>query len=93
MTAIEQAIRDAEKIGGYNGNAPEIQAPWELLDPQFWKCLGKARGWHEIPMWQEPTGRYIHKTTRYTSDWEHSWHRFLDHLATGADAESFFKNL
>lgn len=25
--------------------------------------------------------------------WEYHWHRFIDHLASGADAESFFATL
>jgi|HubBroStandDraft_4_1064222.scaffolds.fasta_scaffold03118_5 hypothetical protein len=65
-----------------------------LLDPSFWQALGKARGWKE-------KCADCHKLSRscrceYPSflDGEmYFWHRFIDHLAEGKDAESFFKTL
>lgn len=52
-----------------------------FLQPSFWQALGKARGWGEgdgsVKVW----------------DWRGYWHRFIDHLAEGKDAESFFKDL
>lgn len=29
----------------------------------------------------------------YEDDWKKMWHRFIDHLAEGKDAESFFESL
>lgn len=55
-----------------------------LIDPEFWKCLGKAEGWGEMPsgdMWQ---GK---------NKWIYQWHNFIDHLAEGKDIESYFKKL
>lgn len=51
-----------------------------FLDPLFWQSLGKARGWKE----NGETG--LHQWIIY-------WHRFVDHLAEGKEAESFFADL
>lgn len=54
-----------------------------FLDPSFWQALGKAR--------------YYTKNTQEGSVrsklWLQDWHRFIDHLASRADAESFFATL
>jgi hypothetical protein len=54
-----------------------------FLDPSFWQALGKAR--------------YYTKDTKEGSIrsklWLQDWHRFIDHLAEGMDAESFFNSL
>lgn len=56
---------------------------WDLnacfLDPLFWQSLGKAMGWI-----------YLSDTPEH---WKKEWHRFIDHLAEGKDAESFFESL
>lgn len=52
-----------------------------FLDPTFWQALGKARGWRKD--WP----------TEGSPDWLFHWHRFIDHLAEGKDAESFFESL
>ena len=71
-----------------------------LLDPAFWQALGKARGWQTSCFHLDESGRY--EAYRHTakcgvstakSYWELQWHRFIDHLAEGKDAESFFKGL
>lgn len=46
-----------------------------VLDPEFWKCLGKAKGW------DSPDGPM----------WLFKQHRFIDHLAEGKESESFFQ--
>lgn len=94
MTHIEIAIRDAVEKGGYqvenlmfNGSvifANEFSSAgtrhpadvWQ--DPAFWQALGRARGWEE-------ENKSIHP------NWKYYMHRFIDHLAEGKDAESFFK--
>src|SRR5689334_13906234 len=54
-----------------------------FIDPAFWQALGKARGWElEDRAWRCGEDRY-----------RHYWHRFIDHLAEGKDAESFFRDL
>jgi hypothetical protein len=105
MTHIEQAIRDAVEKGDYKVNhrigwiesnewcyqtvegesKTYIQPTAEVfLDPLFWQALGKARGW-DIAY-----GSYGWETAE---EWKVNWHRFIDHLAEGKDAESFFAQL
>lgn len=57
-----------------------------VLDPLFWQALGRARGWEHI----------IETHLRadiIVLEWRDYWHRFIDHLAEGKDAESFFAAL
>jgi hypothetical protein len=87
-----------------------------FIDPEFWRALGKARGWKEgeikvctgcgksledgeISSWGKHTGKYDgRKKNGCDSDvWHHhhgqwgiEWHKFIDHLAEGKTAESFF---
>lgn len=58
--------------------------PATLLDPEFWKFYGKARGWAKKKHY------YSHSCN---TEWEFRWHCFIDHLAEGKDAESFFATL
>lgn len=68
-----------------------------LLDPLFWQALGKGLVWKEVSETEtrqnsvtgEPqTIRVVNGTA-----WQLEWHRFIDHLASGKDIESFFTNL
>ena len=101
--AIQKAIE-----GGYNkfpGSKgfklkDDILVKWDegqvhnhfLLDPLFWQCLGKALGWNQTKRIK------FHKWNDTYDDmscpeWKYHWHRFIDHLAEGKDADSFFKTL
>lgn len=76
-----------------------------FLDPLFWQALGKARAWKQdddITQYVKDNGTYVkgHPILRQNGEkisrlgeWIHHWHRFIDHLAEGKDAESFFKDL
>jgi hypothetical protein len=56
-----------------------------FLSRGFWGGLGKARGWSTR---YDRSGLTSNKnTSRY------QWHRFIDHLADGKDAESFCASL
>jgi len=57
-----------------------------LLDPLFWQAFGKSRGWGTEPAATTPSGFPV-------QEWLMFWHRFIDHLAEGKDAESFFQSL
>lgn len=89
---MEEAYELA-KNGGYQGRvyAPIVHSEW--LDPLFWQAFGKSLGWFY------PDGRSVAKYTnndpkRTQKDlWLWHWHCFIDHLAKGKDADSFFKNL
>jgi hypothetical protein len=61
-----------------------------FLDPSFWQAFGKARGWINCEgracgncLQPLPDNHNIH----------YQWHRFIDHLAEGKDADSFFAAL
>ncbi len=56
-------------------------------NPLFWQALGKAEGWDDDIKKLELTPIY------YVPRWRREWHRFIDHLAEGKDAESFFNEL
>lgn len=53
-----------------------------VLDPLFWQSLGKGLGWK--PLGADGDGN---------DNWLYYWHRFIDHLASGKDIDSFFTNL
>lgn len=70
-----------------------------LLDPDFWKCLGKALGWQSLKDYRHKVvGQiYIKDEYGYTKftgpEWYENWHDFLDYLIAGKDADLFFKEL
>jgi hypothetical protein len=62
-----------------------------LLDPTFWQSLGKAQGWRDYcnsDLCRECGTKYSPM-----SGWQAYWHRFIDHLADGKTAKSFFEAL
>jgi len=61
-----------------------------LLDPFFWQALGKAREW---PAFLPYGGFDAFEEYMEITGWKAQWHRFIDHLAEGKDAESFFSAL
>ena len=80
-----------------------------LLDPLFWQSLGKAMGWENCERCEKPFEKHqgylcviqLKEGQVTTADvktfrdqnWKVQWHRFIDHLADGGSAESFFENL
>jgi hypothetical protein len=94
MTAIERAIKDAESVG-YDSEYPFVEGNLPIstlriqneiqnvafLAPLFWQALGKARGWANISEIEGGMG------------WKNVWLLFIEHLAEGKDAESFFADL
>lgn len=69
------------------------------LDPAFWQALGRARRWSEAEYSVSFGSTHPTLSTRFggraytLNTWRYHWHRFIDHLAEGKDAESFFKDL
>lgn len=64
-----------------------------FLDPLFWQALGKAlNGKVGDTRIRNGFGETI---SRETNDrwWKETWHHFIDHLAEGKSAESFFEEL
>lgn len=65
-----------------------------LLDPQFWMALGKAENWsttnvYQTFFWKDKKG----STSGSIPEWQAYWHRFIEALAAGESAESFFESL
>lgn len=79
--AIQKAIE-----GGYRQTSFDLSYS-PLLDPLFWQALGKAMGWEDFE------GYDVEGDFSKIEGWRNHWHRFIDHLASGGDAESFFKEL
>lgn len=85
MTATERAIEDSIK-GGYEGIEKSDSSEticYEcggilLLDPEFWRCLGIARGWEKNELRNEPL---------------EIWMRLIFHLEAKKSAEDFFISL
>lgn len=100
---MEKALEIAIMKGGYK-NAPKKLNDefdiWEydhnaiLLDPQFFQALGKAEGWYGTKCY-DCAGHF--DTPLFIENGDpcvrHVWHRFIDHLIAGKDADSFFKEL
>ncbi len=76
---IERSLKLAQQNGYLDGKFQTYSDCF--LDPAFWQTLGKAPGWLDL---REEGG---------TEGWLYYWHSFIDHLAAGKDADSFFKGL
>lgn len=99
--AIERAIE-----GGWNTGA--VPLPYEhtpylqvaLLDPSFWKALGKVEGWKTAEPYQKQPYMRLHTDGTVTredhpvlNEWEINMHRMIDALADGKSLEAFFETL
>jgi hypothetical protein len=74
-------------VNEHRGRVELISKYEILLDPLFWQALGRARGWDKEPF--IINGAWL----MADSECELNWFRFIDHLAQGKDAESFFAAL
>jgi hypothetical protein len=64
-----------------------------FLDPLFWLALGRALGWDtEVLTVHEVENGRPTVVTRTGQHWLYHWHRFIDHLAEGKTAASFFES-
>lgn len=90
MTYIQQIIEKAIEGGFYipptkEGWKANVDFQFALLNPLFWQSLGKSLGWYfKKEEWESYPPMF---------EWQWHWHSFIDHLAEGKDAESFFKEL
>lgn len=108
MTHIEQADYDSQVLGGYVtgfrydamkkiDSLGAMEVLW--MDLRWWQALGKARGWEQSDYACSFGSQHPQTSTEFrgmayaTNSWREVWHRFIDHLAEGKDAERFFKNL
>jgi hypothetical protein len=90
MSNVQQAIRDAAEKGGYRYR-------WWKVDD-----LEHNEGYNGLQLralsehLQDPDFWKALATARNWEDtnaWRFHWHRFIDHLADGKDADSFFASL
>jgi hypothetical protein len=103
MSFIEQAITQALAQGYKPGleHIPEAAdfSPLQIavamksdvfLEPAFWLALGRAQRWTT-----DEDGKYWKGTLAEwkANYWKTHWHNFIDHLASGKDAESFFETV
>ena len=81
---MQQAIKKAREGGYISINlSPEIFSEGNLLiDPLFWKALGKTEGWNKGVPRQISNG-----------EWKYQMHCFIDHIISGGSVDSFFNNL
>jgi len=105
--AIQKAIE-----GGYDVEAGYRQEKtvgdrdrFALLDPLFWRALGKAENWKKKMVIRRGTviGNYCTPKNEcfeemgfkmdYLDPWLFHWHNFIDHLAARKDIDSFFNEL
>lgn len=92
---IEKAIEGGYKSPCCSGGVKlaehlEENANMVFLDPSFWQCLGKTMERKGFPDGKKYkiNGRIVERR-----EWRKRWHRFVDTLAEGKSAESFFENL
>ncbi len=55
-----------------------------VLDPEFWRCLGKAEGWGQESYFEDQWDEEA---------WKKQMHSFIDHIAEEKSIDSFFKSL
>ena len=79
MTHTKQFIEDAVAGGYVNGNMINNNLSYEdnfklqSWNPDFWKAVGKTRGWDKGWLGAE--------------DWKTEWSIFIDHMADGKTIE------
>ena len=90
MNSSQQAIRDAAEKGGYRYRSWKVN---DLEQNEGYNALqlrALSEHFYDRDFWQALA------TARKWDDpnaWRFHWHRFIDHLAEGKDAESFFATL
>lgn len=91
---MEKAIELANKEGGYFWHIDHWREA--VLDPKFFQSLGKSLGWEEKDKQSLRTYKMSGgggNMLKGMYQWNKYWHRFIDHLAEGKDAEEFFASL
>jgi hypothetical protein len=78
---FQEAIAGLERITSHEV-AKQMQYS-VLLDPDFWKYLGKSENWGKTDIYE------YEKPIQF---WLLNWHNFIDNLAQGQDIETAFDN-
>lgn len=65
-----------------------------VLDPLFWQALGRGLEWSDVIYFLKcPCCGDTPGDEPRMFSWKYQMHRFIDHLADGKDADSFFAEL
>lgn len=72
-----------------------------LVDPDFWKALGKTEGWRDVLYCTNPSKTSNHSESteppcpdcRDLRGWLAVQHNFVDHMAKNSSIDKFFKEL
>lgn len=102
---IKQAIGEALKGGYKRDNYGRLSKKKIFLDPLFWQSLfGLNVVDDNSGMTILEHNEWLKNNPQYTDvaawgfqgkeyKWKYKWHLFIDHLAEGKDAESYFEKL
>lgn len=82
MTETQTFIEDAVR-GRYEHKGDAFPIESLVLDPEWWQAVGRTRGW----TWGDGV------TEPVEPNWNHEWHRFIDHLADGLSIEDSLTKL
>jgi hypothetical protein len=98
LKAIEGGYQGVELLSTgviyYYGDKSRGKTAKEItLDIDFWIALGKTEGWTCCGKLEVVAGKRNHGCEHCDTPCIYQWHRFIDHLAQGGDAESFFITL
>lgn len=95
LVSVQYAKHDivgCDKTMTIKGQRNDFDIKEALLDPKFWKALGKAEGWVGV---KDMT--YFPKTEEeimvIAPIWKIQMHRFIDHLIAEKPIDDFFNNL
>lgn len=89
---MNQAIKLAIEKGGYVADIGWQETTYQgfnernriVLDPEFWKALGKALGWGKSELWENDIN---------IPHWKLHALRFFELKLTGGDEEKFWSDL
>lgn len=88
---FKKAMQDVFDGGHMNASLTEDMRPEALLlSATWWQALGRARGWGTYEKGWKDSSRGIMIVGQVSLL---NWHRFIDTLAAGKNADSFFAAL
>ena len=90
MNHVQQAIRDAAEKGGYRYRWWKVNDLEQNEGYNGLRLRALTEHLHDPDFWKA-----LAKARKWedANAWRFHWHRFIDHLADGKDAESFFAAL
>ena len=92
--AVLRRITELALAGGWDpaGGVARLKAYFFLIDPEFWKGLGKSLGWDlQDKQMEDPKSPTGHTRDYLISGWLYKQHALMDHIAEGGDVVVFFE--